>query len=108
MRRSVRPVEAPAIAAEPARAHLAERPPAPATILDIAAGHGLYGITCARQFPAARVTAVDRTRTGLDDLVVGAGPGAGPQVSIISGQTLTPVASFMAYDPLFTGGVFVG
>lgn len=40
-------------------AHLAQRPPAPGRILDIAAGHGLFGISLARQFPKAEVTAVD-------------------------------------------------
>lgn len=39
--------------------HLAQRPPAPGRILDIAAGHGLYGISLARQFPEAEVTALD-------------------------------------------------
>ena len=55
--RYMAPLAAPV--AQATAAHLAERPPAPESILDIAAGHGLYGITCARQFAAARVTALD-------------------------------------------------
>jgi len=39
--------------------HFAKHPPAPGRILDIAAGHGLYGITFARRFPSAEVTALD-------------------------------------------------
>jgi ubiquinone/menaquinone biosynthesis C-methylase UbiE len=31
----------------------------PCTVLDIAAGHGMYGITIAKQNPSARITAVD-------------------------------------------------
>ncbi len=33
--------------------------PQAATVLDIAAGHGLFGITVARQLPQARITALD-------------------------------------------------
>ena len=40
-------------------AHFAALPPAPRRILDIAAGHGLFGIAFARQFPDAEVTALD-------------------------------------------------
>lgn len=34
-------------------------PDRPLRVLDVAAGHGLFGIAVARQFPAARVTALD-------------------------------------------------
>ncbi len=41
-------------------AHLAEMPdPEPLRVLDIAAGHGMYGITIAKQNPKAEITAVD-------------------------------------------------
>ena len=39
--------------------HLAGRKPPPRRILDIAAGHGLFGIALARRLPAAEVTALD-------------------------------------------------
>jgi hypothetical protein len=43
---------------------------------------------------------------GVDEIVVGPGPGGGPHVKVfsLSGKTL---ASFMAYDPAFRGGVDV-
>jgi hypothetical protein len=40
-------------------AHVATLPNPPYTVLDIAAGHGLYGIELAKAFPDALVTAVD-------------------------------------------------
>jgi ubiquinone/menaquinone biosynthesis C-methylase UbiE len=40
-------------------AHVATLPDPPYTVLDIAAGHGLYGIEVAKAFPDALVTAVD-------------------------------------------------
>jgi len=45
--------------AEATAAHFAERPPAPGRVMDIAAGHGLFGIAFGRRFPAAVVTALD-------------------------------------------------
>jgi hypothetical protein len=56
---------------------------------------------------------------GVADVVVGAGPGAGPHVKVIDGTKLGMVnadgtisedallASFYAFDPAFTGGVSV-
>ena len=46
-------------AARATAAHFAGRKPAPGRILDIAAGHGLFGIAFGRQFPACEVTALD-------------------------------------------------
>jgi predicted nicotinamide N-methyase len=40
-------------------AHVAALPEPPRTVLDVAAGHGLYGIEVARAAPGALVTAVD-------------------------------------------------
>jgi ubiquinone/menaquinone biosynthesis C-methylase UbiE len=47
------------VTAKRAASQLANRPSPPATVLDIAAGHGFYGIEMARAFPEAVVTAVD-------------------------------------------------
>jgi hypothetical protein len=55
-----------------------------------------------------RVAAADRNGDLHDDLILAAGPGAGPQVTVLSGVGLTPLDSFFAYNPLFSGGVFVG
>jgi hypothetical protein len=46
---------------------------------------------------------------GVADIVTGAGAGAGPHVRVFSMADGSPTesASFSAYDPAFTGGVFV-
>jgi hypothetical protein len=57
-----------------------------------------------------RVAAI--TVGGMTDVVTGAGPGGGPHVRVFGGgngqQLPNAVDSFFAYDPAFTGGVFVG
>jgi ubiquinone/menaquinone biosynthesis C-methylase UbiE len=47
------------VTAKRAAAYLSSRADRPARILDIAAGHGLYGIELAKAMPDAQVTAVD-------------------------------------------------
>jgi hypothetical protein len=54
----------------------------------------------------------DLNGDGIDDVVTGAGPGGGPAVEVWDGASLLrgkPVLlrQFYAYDPSFTGGVFV-
>src|SRR4029077_16868645 len=46
---------------------------------------------------------------GRADIITGAGPGGAPHVRAFSlaGGGVTELASFLAYDPAFTGGVFV-
>jgi hypothetical protein len=41
------------------------------------------------------------------EIITGAGPGGGPEVRIFNGRNVVLMASFHAYDPSFTGGVFV-
>jgi uncharacterized repeat protein (TIGR01451 family) len=55
------------------------------------------------------VAAGDVNGDGLADIVTGAGPGGGPHVRVLnaSGSSVTELAGFFAYDPTFTGGVFV-
>jgi len=45
---------------------------------------------------------------GRADVVVGAGPGAGPHVKVFDGATNGELRSFFAFGAAFTGGVFVG
>ena len=55
----------------------------------------------------ARVAVADVTGDGIQDIVVSAGPGVAPVVKVFDGRTLHEVASFLAYDESFTGGVYV-
>lgn len=54
-----------------------------------------------------RVATGDVNGDGVGDIVTGTGPGSGPRVRVFDGSSLAPVYDFFAYDPLFTGGVFV-
>jgi hypothetical protein len=55
-----------------------------------------------------RVAGGDVNGDGFADIITGAGPGGGPQVKVFDGHNLSNVlASFFAYAPGFTGGVFV-
>ena len=49
----------------------------------------------------------DFNADGFADIVVGAGPGGGPQVNIFDGQTGNVLTQFYAYDQSFRGGVTV-
>ena len=49
----------------------------------------------------------DFNADGFADIVVGAGPGGGPQVNIFDGQTGNLLTQFFAYDQSFRGGVTV-
>ena len=44
---------------------------------------------------------------GVDDVIVGAGPGGGPNVKVFDGRSGDLVSSIFAYEPTFTGGVIV-
>jgi hypothetical protein len=54
-----------------------------------------------------RVAVGDVTGDKNADIITGAGPGGGPHVKVFDGQTQAEVRSFFAYDPAFTGGVYV-
>ena len=49
----------------------------------------------------------DFNADGFADIVVGAGPGGGPQVNIFDGRTGNVLTQFYAYDQSFRGGVTV-
>jgi hypothetical protein len=57
------------------------------------------------------VAAGDVNSDGRADIITGAGPGGGPHVREFDGTTALPRfgprGSFLAYDPSFSGGVFV-
>jgi hypothetical protein len=65
------------------------------------------------------VAAADVNSDGVQDLIVGAGAGGGPEVEVIDGTKLNQIqangqiansallAAFFAYNPAFTGGVTV-
>lgn len=54
-----------------------------------------------------RVAAGDVDGDGWPDVVVGRGPGSPPQVRVFSGFDGSVILDFLAYDPSFSGGVFV-
>src|SRR5207253_2172868 len=54
-----------------------------------------------------RVAAGDVNGDGLMDVIVGTGPGGGPNVKVFDGKDGALIRSFFAYDPGFAGGVFV-
>ncbi len=54
-----------------------------------------------------RVATADVTGDRVPDVVVGAGPGGGPHVKVIDGATGTVARDFFAFEPTFTGGVYV-
>ena len=55
------------------------------------------------------VAAADTTGDGFAEVITGAGPGGGPHVLVfdLSGGSPNYIASFLAYDPGFSGGVSV-
>ncbi len=59
-------------------------------------------------FPSSvRATTADVTGDGTPDYITGAGPGGRPQITVFDGRTGNVVADFLAFEPSFTGGVFV-
>jgi hypothetical protein len=54
-----------------------------------------------------RVAFGDVDGDGILDIITSGGPGGGPHITVRSGADLSYLASFFAYDPAFTGGVWV-
>jgi uncharacterized repeat protein (TIGR01451 family) len=55
----------------------------------------------------ARVAVTQIDKSGVPDVVVAPGPGGGPDVRIFDGDTGALVKEFYAYDPRFSGGVYL-
>ena len=53
------------------------------------------------------VAAGDVNGDGLSDIITGAGAGGGPHVRVFSGDDLSELAGFYAFEPSFAGGVNV-
>ena len=54
-----------------------------------------------------RVISGDLNNDGKLDIIAAAGPGGGPAVVVLDSETGAVLQSFFAFDPAFTGGVFV-
>lgn len=54
-----------------------------------------------------RTATGDVNNDGIEDLVVAAGPGGGPIISIYDGRSKQQIASFFAFEQTFTGGIYV-
>jgi hypothetical protein len=54
-----------------------------------------------------RVAVADVLGTGIPQIITGAGPGGGPHIRVVDSQTGVVLREFMAFDPTFSGGVFV-
>jgi hypothetical protein len=54
-----------------------------------------------------RVAVGDVNGDGIDDIITAPGPGGGPDIRVFDGATGALIREFMAYNPQFTGGVFV-
>ncbi|MCU0704417.1 MAG: SpaA isopeptide-forming pilin-related protein, partial [Fimbriiglobus sp.] len=78
-------------------------------VLDAATGGELYRFQPFEStFLGGVTTAVgDVTGDGVDDIAVGAGAGGGPRVRVYDGRSGAVIRDFFAYDPTFTGGVFL-
>jgi hypothetical protein len=54
-----------------------------------------------------RVVSGDFNNDGKVDIIAAAGPGGGPAVAVLDSETGEVIESFFAFDPAFTGGVFI-
>jgi len=54
-----------------------------------------------------RVAIADVNGDLVDDIIAGAGPGGGPRITIISGQTGQVLRDFFVYEPTYRGGIHV-
>lgn len=71
---------------------------------------GVFNIYDSSFQGGVRVALTDVDGDGVSEIVTSPGPGGGPHVKVFShvNSQAVVVQNFMAYDPLFLGGVFVG
>ena len=55
-----------------------------------------------------RIALMDVNKDGFHDFIMTSGPSDTPRVNIVNSQNGKSLRSYMAYDPTFYGGVFVG
>jgi fibronectin-binding autotransporter adhesin len=55
-----------------------------------------------------RVAAGDVNGDGLADIITGPGAGSAAHIKVFDGRPGPPLSSFLAFDPAFLGGVYVG
>ncbi len=82
-------------------------------VFDAATGQVKFGFFAydAHFTGGVRVAVGDVNGDGFPDVICAAGPGGGPNISVFDGRTGLPLAgplgSFFAFDPRFTGGLYV-
>jgi hypothetical protein len=54
-----------------------------------------------------RVATADVNGDGTEDIITAPGPGGGPHIKVFDGRTGSLIREWMAYDPAFTGGVYI-
>src|SRR5256885_837777 len=64
-------------------------------------------ITPATFMGGVRVAVGDVNGDGTVDVLTAAGPGGGPHAKVYDGKSGTELYSFYAFDPKFTGGVYI-
>jgi hypothetical protein len=78
-------------------------------VLDTATGREVFRVMAFDGLfrGGVRTALGDVNRDGVLDVIAGAGPGGGPHVQVFDGTSGQLLASFYAFAPDFTGGVFV-
>ncbi|MFO0807714.1 MAG: VCBS repeat-containing protein [Gemmataceae bacterium] len=78
-------------------------------VWDIARGMQFEYFAYDRNFRGGvRIACRDLNGDGVPDIVCAPGPGLPSLIKVLDGRTRTVTAEFMAYDPRFVGGAFIG
>jgi hypothetical protein len=78
-------------------------------VFNFTTGQQMFNITAynAAFLGGVRVAVGDVNGDGTPDIITAPGAGGGPNVKVFDGKTGALIRSFMAYNPAFTGGVYV-